>query len=86
MTMPRHFKLTKDERADTISLPPEFALSSDNVIVRKEGDRLIIEPEAARNRAVNDALLTWLATQQDLPADDWPDEVTREGQTRPVLL
>lgn len=86
MTTPRHFKLTHDDRADTISLPPEFALSSDDVIVRKEGDRLIIEPETACNRSINRALLSWLATRQDLPAEDWPDSVARDGLTRPVPL
>jgi virulence-associated protein VagC len=50
MTMQRHVKLTRNSGEDTISLPEEFALSSDDVIIRKEGDRLIIEPEIARNR------------------------------------
>ncbi|HSZ88511.1 MAG TPA: hypothetical protein VK822_03950, partial [Acetobacteraceae bacterium] len=66
--------------------PAEFALSSDDVIIRKEGDRLIIEPEIARNRQVNGALLAWLATQEPLPPEDAMDPVSREGPTRPVTL
>ena len=86
MTMQRHVKLTRTAGEDTISLPAEFALSSDDVVIRKEGDRLIIEPEIARNRQVNGALLAWLATQEPLRADDAMDPVSREGPTRPVTL
>jgi virulence-associated protein VagC len=86
MTMPRHVKLTRNAGEDTISLPAEFALSSDDVVVRKEGDRLIIEPEIARNRQVNGALLAWLATQEPLRPEDAMDPVSREGPTRPVTL
>jgi virulence-associated protein VagC len=86
MTMQRHVKLTRNSGEDTISLPEEFALSSDDVIIRKEGDRLIIEPEIARNRQVNGALLAWLATREPLPPEDAMDPVSREGPTRPVTL
>ena len=86
MTMQRHVKLTRNAGDDTISLPAEFALSSDDVIIRKEGDRLIIEPEIARNRQVNAALLAWLATQEPLPPEDAMDKVSRDGASRPVTL
>lgn len=86
MTMQRHVKLTCNTGEDTISLPPEFALSSDDVIVRKEGDRLIIEPETTRNREINGALLAWLAAQEPLPPEDTMDPVLRDGPTRPVAL
>jgi virulence-associated protein VagC len=86
MTMQRHVKLTRNAGDDTISLPAEFALSSDDVIIRKEGDRLIIEPEIARNRQVNGALLAWLATQEPLPPEDAMDPMSREGPTRSVML
>ena len=86
MTMQRHVKLTRNKGEDTISLPAEFTLSSDDVIIRKEGDRLMIEPEIARNRQVNGALLAWLATQEPLPPEDAMDPVSREGPTRPVTL
>ena len=86
MTMQRHIKLTRNPGGDTISLPAEFALSSDDVVIRKEGDRLIIEPEFVRNRQVNGALLAWLATREPLPPEDAMDPVPREGMTRPVTL
>jgi virulence-associated protein VagC len=86
MTMQRYVKLTRSAGGDTISLPAEFALSSDDVVIRKEGDRLIIEPEIARNRQINGALLTWLATQEPFPPEDTIGAVSREGPARPVTL
>ncbi len=86
MTMQRHVKLIRNAADATISLPAGFALSSDEVIIRQEGDRLIIEPEIARNREVNSALLAWLATQESLRPEDSMDKVPREGPTRPVTL
>ena len=86
MTIQRHLKLTPTADGDTITLPAEFALSSDDVVVRKEGDRLIIEPDATRNRAVNSALLAWLSTQAPLPPEDMFDPVPRDGAARPVTL
>ena len=86
MTMQRRVNLTRTAGADTISLPAAFALSSDDVIIRQEGDRLIIEPEIARNRQVNGALLAWLATQEPLRPEDAMDPVSREGPARPVTL
>ena len=84
MSMQRHVRLTRNASGDTISIPPEFALSSDDVVISKDGDRLIIEPETARNRRVNEALLAWLATQAPLPPEDAMDRVSRGGPTRPV--
>ncbi len=86
MSMQRHVRLTRNASGDTISIPPEFALSSDDVVVSKDGDRLIIEPETARNRRINDALLAWLAAQAPLPPEDAIGPVPRAGLARPVTL
>jgi virulence-associated protein VagC len=86
MTIQRRVKLTRSAADDSISLPAGFVLSSDDVIIRQDGDRLIIEPEIARNRQINSALLAWLATQEPLPPEDAMDSVPREGSTRPVTL
>lgn len=86
MTTPRHVRLTRSAGGQTISIPPEFALSSDDVVIRKEGERLIIEPEVVRNRRVNDALLAWLATQPPLPPEESMDPVSRDDRTRPVSI
>jgi len=86
MSLQRHVRLTRNAGGDTISIPPEFALSSDDVIVSKEDDRLIIEPQTARNRRINDALLAWLAGQAKLPPEDAMDKIPRAELTRPVPL
>jgi antitoxin VapB len=49
-----------------LNIPQEFELSTDEVVIRKEGDRLIIEPI---KRA---SLLALLATLQD-SEDEFPD-------------
>lgn len=49
MTMQRHVRVNRHATGDTISIPAEFALSSDDVVISKDGDRLIIEPENAES-------------------------------------
>ena len=40
----RHVKLFKNGRNQAVRIPREFELPGDEAIMRKEGDRLIIEP------------------------------------------
>ena len=40
----RHVKLFKNGRNQAVRIPREFELPGENAIMRKEGDRLIIEP------------------------------------------
>jgi virulence-associated protein VagC len=42
--MERRVKLQRDAEGRFVVIPPEFELPSDDVIIRKVGDRLIIEP------------------------------------------
>ncbi|MFM7276126.1 MAG: AbrB/MazE/SpoVT family DNA-binding domain-containing protein [Microcystis aeruginosa] len=50
----------------TLTIPPELALSSTEVLLRKEGHRLIIEPISSGS------LLSLLTTLPDI-ADNFPD-------------
>lgn len=50
----------------TLHIPHEFELSSDEAMLRKEGERLIIEP---RHRP---SLLAYLATLEPIE-DEFPD-------------
>ncbi len=61
----RHVKLFKNGRNQAVRIPREFELPGEDAIMRKEGDRLIIEPAAPKS------LLALLAT---LPAieDEFP--------------
>lgn len=47
-------------------IPPEFELAGENVLIRKEGDRLIVEP------AQKPSLLAYLATLDPIE-DEFPD-------------
>jgi antitoxin VapB len=70
----RHVKLFTNGRNQAVRIPREFELPGEDAIMRKEGDRLIIEPVPPRS------LLALLATLEpidedfpsmpDLPVDD----------------
>ncbi|MGH8496920.1 MAG: antitoxin [Gammaproteobacteria bacterium] len=44
MTPERHVKLFRNGRNQAVRIPREFELPGEDAIMRKEGDRLIIEP------------------------------------------
>lgn len=52
----RHVKLFKNGRNQAVRIPREFELPGDDAIMRKEGERLIIEPTPPKS------LLARLAT------------------------
>lgn len=59
----RRVRLFKNGRNQAVRIPREFELPGDEAIMRKEGDRLVIEP------AEPQSLLTVLATLQPLQED-----------------
>jgi antitoxin VapB len=59
----RHVKLMRLGRHQFVRIPRAFALPGDEAIMRKEGDRLIIEP------AKRPSLLALLATLSPLDED-----------------
>ena len=60
MTAERHVKLFKNGRNQAVRIPREFELPGDEAVMRKEGDRLIIEPAQPKS------LLAVLATLEPL--------------------
>ena len=60
VTPERRVKLFKNGRNQAVRIPREFELPGDEAIMRKEGDRLIIEPTQPKS------LLAVLATLQPL--------------------
>jgi antitoxin VapB len=66
METERHVRLFKNGRNQALRIPKEFELEGDEAIIRKEGDRLIIEP-VRKGR-----LLALLATLHPLEID-FPD-------------
>jgi len=68
MVEERHVKLFKNGHNQAVRIPREFELPGEEAIMRKEGDRLIIEPVPPRS------LLALLATlspiEEDFPTID----------------
>lgn len=69
----RHVKLFKNGRNQAVRIPREFELPGEDAIMRKDGNKLIIEPTPPKS------LLALLATlspiEDDFPAiDDRPPE------------
>ncbi|MBL1175379.1 antitoxin [Pantanalinema sp. GBBB05] len=66
----RRISLSANGQEQVLTIPQEFALSSTEVLLRREGQRLIIEPIS------RSSLLSLLTTLQDI-TDNFPD--TDEG-------
>ena len=63
MTQQRHVKLFKNGRNQAVRIPREFELAGEDAVIRKEGERLIIEPAPPKS------LLALLATLAPLEED-----------------
>lgn len=70
--MERHAALFRNGRNQAVRIPREFELEGDEVLMRKEGDRLILTP-VRRNRLM-DLLASWEPLDEGLPevADEPP--------------
>jgi antitoxin VapB len=65
MAVERHVKLFRNGRNQAVRIPREFELPCQNATIRKEGERLIIEPCPPESLL---ALLTTLALlEEDFP-------------------
>ena len=74
--MPERFvKLFKNGRNQAVRIPREFELPGNDAIMRKDGDKLILE--AAPPRSLLALLATLEPLGEELPAirDNTPDEV-----------
>jgi antitoxin VapB len=71
----RHVKLFKNGRNQAVRIPREFELPGDDAIMRKDGNKLIIE--AAPPRSLIALLATLKPLVEDFPSihDETPDEV-----------
>jgi len=66
--MERHVKLFKNGRNQAVRIPREFELPGTDAVMRKEGERLIIEPAPPKS------LLAVLATLQTIEEEFPPIE------------
>jgi antitoxin VapB len=72
--MERHVKLFKNGRNQAVRIPREFELPGEDAIMRKEGDKLIIEP-APKKKSLLDLLDEWEPIEEDFPEiEDLPPE------------
>lgn len=73
MPVERHVKLFKNGRNQAVRIPREFELPGEDAIMRKDGDRLIIEPAAPTSLLAVLARLTPIAEDfppiEELPHD-----------------
>ena len=77
MVEERHVKLFKNGKNQAVRIPREFELPGNEAIMRKEGDKLIIEPVPPRS------LLALLSTLSPIEEDFPPIE---ELKTDPVQI
>jgi len=61
----RHVKLFKNGRNQAVRIPREFELPGEDAIMRKEGERLIIEP--AQPKSLLKLLATLTPIDEDFP-------------------
>ena len=66
MKTERHVRLFRNGRNQAIRIPREFELDADSAVIRREDDRLVIEPIRKKG------LLATLATLSDIQ-EDFPD-------------
>ena len=71
----RHVKLFKNGRNQAVRIPREFELPGDDAIMRKDGNKLILE--AAPPRSLLALLATLKPLAEEIPSipDEIPDEV-----------
>jgi antitoxin VapB len=75
MVPERHVKLFKNGRNQAVRIPREFELPGEDAVMRKEGNRLIIEPAAPKSLLA--LLATWEPIDEEFPEieDLPPDDV-----------
>ena len=75
----RHVKLFRNGRNQAVRIPVEFEMPGDEAVMRKEGDRLVIEPVKQSN------LIEWLQTLEPWD-EEFPDLDIDEPPPRDVKL
>jgi antitoxin VapB len=75
VTGDRHVRLFKNGRNQALRIPREFELPGNEAILRREGNRLIIDP--VQHRSLLTLLATWEPFEEDFPeiVDLPPDPV-----------
>lgn len=73
----RHVSLFRNGRNQAVRIPREFELEVTEVLMRKDGDRLILTP--IRKNRLLDLLASWEPLDEGLPdVDDTPPQTRDE--------
>ncbi|HRH87602.1 MAG TPA: AbrB/MazE/SpoVT family DNA-binding domain-containing protein [Rubrivivax sp.] len=73
----RHASLFRNGRNQAVRIPREFELEGNEVLVRKEGERLILTP--IRKNRLMDLLASWEPLDEGLPeVEDLPAQSRAE--------
>lgn len=70
MSISRQIKIVRLGDRQTIQLPPEFELPGEDAVLRKEGDRLVIEP--VESGSLLELLDSWDSIDEEFPEIDDP--------------
>jgi antitoxin VapB len=70
MNMERKAALFRNGRSQAVRIPKDFELPGNQVNIRREGGRLVIEPAEKKQ-----TLLEVLASLKPLPKEDWMPEI-----------
>ena len=85
MSTARHVRLLQTGDRQAVEIPADLKSPGDEAVIRKEGDRLVLEP--LRKKSLSKLLASWKRLDiewpeiEDLPAepvdvfDDWPEDV-----------
>ena len=76
MQSERHVRLFRNGRSQAIRIPKEFELEGNEAIIRKDGNRLIIEP--VKKTSLRALLASWEPLADGLPEIDDPPVETEE--------
>jgi len=68
-TVERRARLFRNGRNQAVRIPREFELPGDEVILHKEGDRLIVEPVRKPN-SLAELLASWEPVEEEFPDVD----------------
>jgi antitoxin VapB len=77
----RHVKFFRNGGSQAIVIPAEFEMAGEEAVIRKEGDRLVIEPVVERKGN----LIEWLQTLEPWD-EDFPELDIDEPPPRDVNL
>lgn len=73
----RHAALFRNGRNQAVRIPRELEMEGTQVLIRKEGDSLILTP--VRAQSLRDLLASWAPMEDTLPDTDDPPPQRREA-------